>query len=214
MLTSKEQKVFWSGMKDHQFNAHSAAKAVIRLSRKYIGQRVLDAGAGDGTLGRELKGDVWSVDIAPANPSVEQGDITDLRYDSCLFDTVFCLDVLEHLTPKQSMKAISEMRRVLKRGGHLIITSPYKENLASNTLTCPFCAEKFHKSGHQQVIDRRLVSILGHPKGFNVRKVKVCNLGFMQLFGFPARLFYSLGLHEIFKHKLLTKNIFIVAQKE
>lgn len=215
-LGSKEQKVFWENMKDHDYNAHSAAGATIRLARKFIGANVLDAGAGDGTLGKELRhchADSFyaAIDIAPASSSVIRGDIFNLKYRDSNFDTIFCLDVLEHLTVLQAAMAAKEMKRVLKKDGFLIVTCPYEENLASNILACPFCEAKFHKSGHQQRIDLYRLRVL--LAGFEIVKTKVCNLGFINIFGFIADLFYKWKLEKIFKHKLLTKNIFVVARK-
>jgi len=151
------------------------------------------------------------VDIAPADPSVIQGDITNLGHLDDSYDTVFCLDILEHLTFEQAKQAITGVRRMLEKGGHLIITSPHAENMASNTVTCPVCREKFHRSGHQQKITlSRLERLL---TGFEIIKTKICNLGFMQLFGFPVDLFYRWKLEKVFPHKLLTKDIFVIAKK-
>jgi ubiquinone/menaquinone biosynthesis C-methylase UbiE len=215
-LTKTEQEVFWANKKNHDYNAHSAAFAVMRLAKRFIGDNILDAGAGDGTLGKHLgfyhAGSFYTgIDIAPGAPEVTQGDITELNFRDSTFDTVFCLDVLEHLTWEDNKNAISEIRRVLTEDGHLIITSPYQEDLASNILACPFCSQQFHRSGHQQSVDLPWLKEL--LDGFTVVKVKVCNLGFIQTFGFIADLFYRWELQKVFIHKLLTKNIFVVAQK-
>jgi SAM-dependent methyltransferase len=41
------------------------------------------------------------------------------------FDVVTCLEVLEHIPSKLRFKAISEMWRVIKPGGHLIVSVPF-----------------------------------------------------------------------------------------
>ena len=64
-----------------------------------------------------------TVDIDPArNPEVV-GDIHALPFDQNTFDTVLCVEVLEHcIDPK---KAFSEMHRVLKSGGKLVLTTRF-----------------------------------------------------------------------------------------
>lgn len=55
------------------------------------------------------------------------GDGQALPFASAEFDTVFCTEVIEHLTmPEQ---CIAEMARVLKPGGHLLMTVPFMEPL-------------------------------------------------------------------------------------
>jgi len=48
---------------------------------------------------------------------------TDLKFDSNKFDTVLCTQVLEHVFEHD--KLMSEAFRVLKPGGHLILTVPF-----------------------------------------------------------------------------------------
>lgn len=50
-------------------------------------------------------------------------DIADMPIESVSFDSVMCVEVLEHL-PKPT-EAIKEFKRILKPGGKLIITSPF-----------------------------------------------------------------------------------------
>jgi SAM-dependent methyltransferase len=50
------------------------------------------------------------------------GSATDIPLDSASFDTVVCTEVLEHV-PDPSL-ALREMHRVLRPGGHLILSTP------------------------------------------------------------------------------------------
>lgn len=50
-------------------------------------------------------------------------DITSLEVDDGTFDIILCTDVLEHVP--DAVCALNEMCRVLKKGGTLIITTPY-----------------------------------------------------------------------------------------
>lgn len=55
----------------------------------------------------------------------EMMDATALRLDDRSFDTVFCMEVLEHLNASAFDKALSELRRVTKHT--LIISVPFDE---------------------------------------------------------------------------------------
>ena len=66
------------------------ASEVIRLSKKYIGENVLDVGAGSGALISKIPNAV-GVDVAPKNPKIIKGDILKLPFDDAIFDTVFAL---------------------------------------------------------------------------------------------------------------------------
>jgi len=50
------------------------------------------------------------------------GSATDIPLADASFDTVVCTEVLEHVA--DPLKALREMHRVLKPGGHLILTTP------------------------------------------------------------------------------------------
>lgn len=76
------------------------------------------------------------------------------------FDVVIASEVLEHLTAAESRDAISEVLRVLKKGGYFIGTVPYREPLADNLTVCPCCGERFHRWGHLQSFDREILAAL------------------------------------------------------
>ena len=64
-------------------------------------------------------------DKEPARYSngVEYMDITNLQYDSSVFDLIICNHVLEHIIDDK--KAFSEIYRVLRPGGLAILQVPY-----------------------------------------------------------------------------------------
>jgi len=67
-----------------------------------------------------------------AKPFVIRGDATKMELKDASFDVVYCYHVLEHI-PEYD-KALSEMRRVLKKGGLLYIGVPNKSRLVGYVL--------------------------------------------------------------------------------
>lgn len=58
---------------------------------------------------------------------LETGDATNLRFPDRMFDKVFASEVLEHIPDYN--RAISEMARVLKPSGCLVITTPNRRSI-------------------------------------------------------------------------------------
>ena len=153
-FTTSDNKKFWEG-NQAVYQAAENAEPLIFLTREFIGRKILDAGGGDGSLMHALKNslpgvEVLGVDLAPKHPDVEQGDLTDLRYEDASFDTIFCLEVIEHVSPEVTSKIFAELHRVMKPGGMFILTTPYAEILEESQVTCPTCERSFHRWGHQQ----------------------------------------------------------------
>ena len=62
-------------------------------------------------------------------------------------------EVLEHLDDSERGEGLAEIRRVLKRGGFIVGTVPYRETLEQNVTICPHCAEVFHRWGHKKAFE-------------------------------------------------------------
>lgn len=75
------------------------------------------------------------------NVRYSEGDVVKLEFEDCMFDRVFCISVLEHLEEEKvngkyvnyrklnlDVLAISEMLRVLKPDGLLVMTFDWSEN--------------------------------------------------------------------------------------
>lgn len=98
---------------------------------------VLDIGAGPGALLNYLTISnrferVTAIDRAPYSkfvPLTELDlrimDVTCMSFEDGAFDTVFCMEVLEHLSPEAFDKAVAELRRVAKH--KLIMSVPFEE---------------------------------------------------------------------------------------
>jgi SAM-dependent methyltransferase len=134
-----------SGTNDESNGRHIIPDEAIRASRKMARPRILDVGAGRGAdlaeiaLALKQTGrtpELFAVESFPISiealdrlgVKVESIDIeyTALPFDEKFFDVVICNQVLEHT--KEIFWVISEIARVMKRGGTLILGVP---NLAS-----------------------------------------------------------------------------------
>ena len=94
----------------------------------------LDLGCGDGRLTRELRAerltgaDVSAVALRRARSRVRGAELVELAPDEPLpfadgsFDLVLCAETLEHVRDVQLL--LSEVRRVLRPGGTLALTTP------------------------------------------------------------------------------------------
>ncbi|REE94601.1 methyltransferase family protein [Paenibacillus taihuensis] len=54
-----------------------------------------------------------------------QASITALPYENRLFDKIFCISVLEHLTPADALLALKEFERTLQDDGLIVVTLDY-----------------------------------------------------------------------------------------
>jgi ubiquinone/menaquinone biosynthesis C-methylase UbiE len=142
------------------------AKQVERLAPG-PGLRVLDAGCGRGEVllacarrGAEVAGVDFSeaaVEITREtlaeypDADIRQGDITDLPWPDDSFDRIQNSDVMEHLDPPQTVPALSELRRVLKPGGFLLVhTAP---NRLFKQVAWPAVGPALRLIGHGEVAD-------------------------------------------------------------
>lgn len=66
-------------------------------------------------------------DLFPADHTVEKIDMLDIPYEAASFDFVIANHVLEHVA--DDIKALSELSRVLRRGGMAILQTPFSMRL-------------------------------------------------------------------------------------
>jgi len=63
-------------------------------------------------------------------------------------DVVLLIEVLEHLQDDQIGQTLEDIRRMLRVGGHLVLTTPHNENLERMKTICPDCGCVFHPWQH------------------------------------------------------------------
>jgi len=73
-------------------------------------------------------------DLFPSRAGIERIDILAIPHAAGTFDFVIANHVLEHVS--DDLRALSEVRRVLKIGGHAILQTPYS-NLLEHTFSDP-----------------------------------------------------------------------------
>jgi SAM-dependent methyltransferase len=73
-------------------------------------------------------------DLFPTRPGIERVDLLAISHAAGTFDFVIANHVLEHVA--DDLRALSEVRRVLKVGGHAILQTPYS-NLLESTFSDP-----------------------------------------------------------------------------
>jgi len=121
------------------------AQTVLNLLSVSPGERVLDIGCGDArdilmlaNSGAEIVG----LDISPGmvqvarqeldrncinNVTLIVGDASNLDFPDSYFDKILCSEVIEHIP--EIRKSLMEMRRVLKPGGTLVLSTPNRASL-------------------------------------------------------------------------------------
>ena len=136
-------------------------------------ERALDLGCGDGRLTRELDAtevtaaDVSSVALARAARWVRDARMVELEPDAVLpfedgsFDLVLCSETIEHVRDVQLL--LSEIRRVLRPGGTLALTTP--ANFPVGRRPDPL-------SPHLRFLSRRSLRGLLDQLGFEVRSLR------------------------------------------
>ena len=86
--------------------------------------RVLDAGCGRKPYKSLFKNYTEWIGIDKLNPLADViGDVTKLPFKDETFDTILCTQTLQYV--EEPGVAIKEFNRVLKMGGHLILTVPF-----------------------------------------------------------------------------------------
>ena len=134
-------------------------RRALLLEEARSGERVLDLGCGAGRFLaalREAGADPVGVELAEAaaeraRANVPGADVRLLEPDGSLpfghgeFDLVWCSEVLEHIP--DVAHALLEVRRVLKRGGRLLLTVPYHGRLQAAAVALTRFDEHFDPLG-------------------------------------------------------------------
>ncbi len=69
-------------------------------------------------------------------------------FPAASFDTVTCIETIEHLPDQHLTSTFLELRRLVAPGGSVVLTTPNAENLDAAMAYCPFCDSEFHHMQH------------------------------------------------------------------
>lgn len=187
------------GTRNFNLLDHWIAMWRLRKIRSYISgsDTILDFGCGyNATLLRSLTNKIKSgigIDYDVANSSVGKNiRIMNFRFADTLpfhagqFDKIFMLAVLEHFDRKQSVTLLKEFRRILKKSGQLIMTTPTP---ASKPIL-DFLANKLHLISRTEISDHKHyyspedLSVLTHRTKFTLQSYETfqCHLNSLAVF--------------------------------
>jgi ubiquinone/menaquinone biosynthesis C-methylase UbiE len=115
---------------------------------------ILDVGCGNGDFLQRLSGKydrICGVDrsrtaLKYVSAEKQIASIDDLPFDDLEFDTVCCLEVIEHLPLQIYEKGLRELMRVARK--QILISVPFNENTRAGLVTCPSCFCAFNRSYH------------------------------------------------------------------
>jgi SAM-dependent methyltransferase len=142
MAASEYHESIWSAVPGHAVPAGLQQRRAFLLSRVAPGERVLDLGCGTAELtealrdagARPLGVDVSEEALGRARELHPQIELRPAPPDGPLplgdaqFDVVWAGEVIEHV--RDTAAWLSEVRRVLRPGGRLLLTTPYHGRLS------------------------------------------------------------------------------------
>jgi SAM-dependent methyltransferase len=175
-------EAFWADApQDPEPYAFATRRALLHAELK-PGDKVLDLGCG---AGRFLVPGAIGVEIAEAaarraRENVPEADVRLVEPDGTLplghgeVDLVWCSETLEHIP--DVAHTLNEVRRVLKKGGRVLITVPYHDRLLGAAIALTRFERHFDPLGqHVRFFTRRSLSAALEHAGFEdveIRRVK------------------------------------------
>ena len=161
----------WLGTNPHKQDVYfslQVGKALVRFLEMagVLKGRVIDYGCGPGYLLNLLA--EKNIQLHGADFSAEAVDLVNRRFErqprwngaklirsmpspelpESVFDLATCIETIEHLPVEPLEATLSQLRRIVKVGGHVLLTTPCRENLEAGMGYCPFCEAEFHAWQH------------------------------------------------------------------
>ncbi|MDB4979842.1 MAG: hypothetical protein JWM82_594, partial [Myxococcales bacterium] len=129
-------------------NAFIKPRLEEAIEREFeVGARLLHAGCGGGPVDANLhsRARITAIDISPSalelyrrsNPDAEEvrhANILDLPFPNASFDGAYNLGVVEHFERDELGKMLSELRRVIKPNGKLVVFWPHARGTSVQAL--------------------------------------------------------------------------------
>ncbi|MGD3106346.1 class I SAM-dependent methyltransferase [Streptomyces sp. YGL11-2] len=167
---------------------------------------VLDIGCGDGTAaataatplaGHRIIGVDWSQDAlrraATRIPTVVRGELTDggLPFATGSADAVLFSEVIEHLVDPDA--ALDELRRVLRPGGHLMLSTPNLAAWYNRGLLLAGIQPVFSEVSLRAIHGRPGTQVVGHLRLYTARALR----GFLTASGFDVIQIAGAPYHDV-----------------
>lgn len=160
---------FWDNMTlTGKYFSDAVGDSLIRLAAKSTGGlkgKVLDYGCGPGILlekllnrgvqceGADTSPDSLEIAARRLSNNAQRCPLTLLKgLPSAIpdnsFDVVFFVETIEHVLPEELPQTLSELQRIVRPGGHVVVSTPHDENLKASHTVCPECGARYHKMQH------------------------------------------------------------------
>ena len=174
---------------------HRRLETLVRLLGIRRGERLLDIGCGSGWLGyccHHRGGRVWAMDIGfrgvegaktrfPQAAAYQVGDLYDLPFAAASFDAVIFSEVIEHLEDING--ALAEAVRVLRPGGRLLVSVPYRETIVDHL--CIHCNKLTPANAHLHRFDEAVLAGYFKRQELEISKVRLMTNKLLEMGGFP-----------------------------
>jgi 2-polyprenyl-3-methyl-5-hydroxy-6-metoxy-1,4-benzoquinol methylase len=153
---------------DETYFTNQVGDGLLALVREKasLGSKILDYGTGKGYLVKYLLsqkiGEITGCDFSKDSVrSVNEAYAGNSLFKEChwlenlpsplpadYFDSVFCVETIEHLCDEYIHSTFEEIKRVMKPGAVLVVTTPNNEDLDKAKVLCPDCGAIFHRVQH------------------------------------------------------------------
>jgi SAM-dependent methyltransferase len=217
----------------HYIHYYFLTKDIQNALKNYAHGSFLDLGCGNKpyeTLYKPLTEKQTGCDVIQSDKN--RVDViclaTDLKFQDNSFDSILCTQVLEHVYDHRMM--MKEIYRVLKPGGHIILTVPFAWELHEEPydyfrFTKHALKELFEEAGFAidcikpnggkwaaiyQLRNNMLYHSFSQKKGFFTKLKKIL---FMELRLIQLRDYFAIWLDKKFRDEVFTLNYIVVAHK-
>ena len=181
MTPSRYDDELWELVPEHSHERPAHLREFVRSLGSVV--RALDLGCGDGRLTAELEAaELVAADVSPvalerAGRRLPRARLCELEPDAPLpfgdgeFELVLCAEVLEHVRDVQLL--LSEVRRVLRPGGILALTTPAHGRADGLAILATGFERRFDPlSPHLRFLTARSLGRLLDELGFEVASLR------------------------------------------